>query len=393
MATWRKVIVSGSSAELTAIGVGLNEPKATAGTISASNKIYASSSLPASPIAGELAVLIKGANGEIQYTGSNAIAPSLAALTFGDGLSGTAASFNGSTAVSFGLDTGSIAGSGITAMTDGSGIEVNLGDNLMFQGSGIAVDSASLADTARGISASAAGLSIKIAASNAHGLSFNGSGQLSASFVAGAALTAGSGIRLTGGATDYDGTAGLSISVDTGSIAGEGLTAASATLQVKGASSLTDEKLVRWDNGNSQFVDSTITDTGTAITLGAAATTVTIPGNLTVVGTASFQHSTNVSIADSFLLMSSGSTSDVAFGIIGQTGSAAKDSVGWQYNAADRFGLVTGSVIATGEGGVFAGFASLLVNTTDTAQAASDPYMAETGNFLVDGSDNVYVYF
>ena len=100
-----------------------------------------------------------------------------------------------------------------------------------------------------------------------------------------------------------------------------------ATVAIQGAASLTNNLLPKW-NGTG-FSNSNITDSGTLVTIGSGATSgvtvaagginvtgnsifnqnLIVTGDLTVAGTASFQNTENVLIADKFLLLASGSNS------------------------------------------------------------------------------------
>ena len=389
MASWKKVIVSGSDARLGGIGVGVDP---TSGQISASGKIFATTST--STGLATYNVVIKGANGEFKHTSSLAITPTNATLTLGSGLTG--GSYNGSANVDAGVDSGSLAGAGLTTGT--TSFVVGAGNNITVAANAIHVNTGSLVDTDFGLSADAGDISgltaNKIGIDIGTGLSFS-SGDLTADFVAGDALTDGDGIV----DFTYDGSSGVAIGVDSASIAGTGLEATSVSNKISllGHGSLVTNKLTKWDG--SKLVSSGISEVANTITLGDSNDTVTVAGNLVVAGTASFQHSSDVSIADPFFLMASGSGTDSAFGIIGQTGSGNLDGIGWIYNPSfaeqgttkPRFTFVTGSNVANGgTAGVAAGAASLLVSSTDTSE--TDEYMAATGNMLVNSGD-IYIYF
>jgi hypothetical protein len=101
-------------------------------------------------------------------------------------------------------------------------------------------------------------------------------------------LTAGAG--LTGGG---DITASRTFNVG----AGTGITVNADDIAITGAGSLTTNYLTKW-NGTS-FVNSTITDDGTTVTVG---------GNLTVNGTVSYINSTTVEIGDNIILLNRGVT-------------------------------------------------------------------------------------
>jgi hypothetical protein len=118
-----------------------------------------------------------------------------------------------------------------------------------------------------------------------------------------------------------------------------------ATVAVSGAAALTNNYLNKW-NGHA-FVNSNITDDGTSVTVLGAATNgltvqaggtkvtgdsffynnLTVQGNITVNGTASFINTENVLVKDKFILIASGSSTLTDAGIIAayntnMTGSA-----------------------------------------------------------------------
>ena len=118
-----------------------------------------------------------------------------------------------------------------------------------------------------------------------------------------------------------------------------------ATVAVSGAAALTNNYLNKW-NGHA-FVNSNITDDGTSVTVLSAATNgltvqaggtkvtgdsffydnLTVQGNITVNGTASFINTENVLVKDKFILIASGSSTLSDAGIIAayntnMTGSA-----------------------------------------------------------------------
>ena len=86
----------------------------------------------------------------------------------------------------------------------------------------------------------------------------------------------------------------------------------SGSLRLKNYSSLSANKVLKWDNSNNQLTDSILTDDGS---------TVTIAGNLTVNGTTTTIDSTTVSIKDNMMEYASGN--DVA------GGGANSVDIGW----------------------------------------------------------------
>ena len=118
-----------------------------------------------------------------------------------------------------------------------------------------------------------------------------------------------------------------------------------ATVAVSGAAALTNNYLNKW-NGHA-FVNSSITDDATTVTILSSATSglvvqaggtkvtgdsffydnLTVQGNITVNGTASFINTENVLVKDKFILIASGSSTLTDAGIIAaynvnMTGSA-----------------------------------------------------------------------
>lgn len=112
-----------------------------------------------------------------------------------------------------------------------------------------------------------------------------------------------------------------------------------ATVAVSGAAALTNNYLNKW-NGHA-FVNSNITDDGTSVTILSAATNgltvqaggtkvtgdsffynnLTVQGNITVNGTASFINTENVLVKDKFILIASGSSTLTDAGIIAAYGT------------------------------------------------------------------------
>jgi len=396
MAGWKKVVVSGSDARLTSIGVGSGIlAPSTDGQISASGKLFATTAVPSTPIAGEFNVVIKNSNGEFAITGSDAITPVLKTLTKGDGTTmvntstgATVSGFDGSVGVSVGIDTGSLAGNGLT--DTGGALNVGEGTNITVRSTDIIVNTASLCDTSKGLQGTTTAGKIEVKLASAGGIAFNGSGELSASFVAGATLSAGNGITMT----DYDGLNARTAAVNVAGLSGEGIEsdgAGSPNFRIKNSNNLTTNRLIKW-NGT-QFVDSLASDTGTVLTLGVGGTDTVVAGNLRVDGTASFTQADNLSIRDPFITLNSSSTAAASdtFGIIGSVSDT--HAIGWNYGGSSnpRWTMTSGSLLSSGgDYGTLVGAASLLVNSTSTSE--SDTFMAQEGNFMVS-SDEIYVYF
>ena len=131
---------------------------------------------------------------------------------------------------------------------------------------------------------------------------------------------------------------------------GEGITSftydgsTTATVSLKGATSLTDNKLIKWDNTGNQVENSSITDTGALVTVAVDTTfseNVDIVGDLVVSGTASFQNTENLLIADRFALFASGSVAAGDGGIIVQQGTQDVGELYGYDSGTNRWGFIS----------------------------------------------------
>lgn len=159
---------------------------------------------------------------------------------------------------------------------------------FMYDGSAAAAKYLNL-DTATGIS---------ISSSNILSL-----GSIPNSALANSAVTVvgGAGLTATAGATSLGGTT----TVDVG--AGLGIDVAANAVAVKGASALSDDTLVMWDDTNGKFIDSPISDDGTSVTVGDSRHLI-IAGNLTVSGTTTTVNSNTVAIGDNIIVLNADET-------------------------------------------------------------------------------------
>ena len=399
MATWKKVIVSGSDAALKSIGLGTADPTGTAGEVSASGKIYATTAEQTGQATYN--VVIKGPNGEFMHTASNAISPALNALTIGSGLSASVASPNGQSYdgtydVTLVFDSASAAGDGLTTTSTAGELTIQRqsNSNLTLGANGLGVDSGSLVDATKGLAAGNGTNNIGINAGS--GLGFSNTGLLTASFQAGAALSAGNGILIVDSSapntgTTYTGENARVVKVDSASLAGDGLAAGNGTndIQLKNVGNLTADTVLKWDNSNKQLVDSTITQNGSAIALGTSSETVTIAGNLIVQGDATFSDADTLRIKDDFITLASGSPSATAFGIIGQQGTGNTDGVGWVYDTAGSWIQTTdANPQGAGSQGTTVGRAGLNIDST---RASATTAQEKDGNIIIESGD-IYIY-
>jgi hypothetical protein len=154
-----------------------------------------------------------------------------------------------------------------------------------------------------------------------------------------------------------------------------------ATVAVSGAADLTANLLPKWTGAG--FSNSNITDNGTLVTVGSGATSgltvqagginvtgnstfnqnLVVTGDLTVAGTASFQNTENVLIADKFLILASGSTSLTDGGFIVASSTAAGGASGSAF------------FIEAASAGVYGRFAVAYNVHASSSTVAADEYM------------------
>lgn len=210
----------------------------------------------------------------------------------------------------------------------------------------------------------------------------------------GTAITGTTSIQLTGansslsgsfsGSFQGDGSAitGVSASLILSSLDfGTGLAYNSASyngsqniqIAVSGAAQLSDNTVVKWNSADGKFVDTNITDNGTLVQVSVDADfqqDVTISGDLTVQGTASFQNTQNLLVADRFVLFASGSNTTGDGGIVVQQGTQNVGELFGYDSVATRWGF-TSSFAADSSG--FAPVAYVGAVQTGTGQTATSP--------------------
>lgn len=358
---WKKIISSGSNAQLNSLNVNF-DLDGDVGVISASNKIFASSSLLSSPVSSFNVAILSGSStnagvGTFEHTGSSAFS-----RVFQNSLTSPAlldsVSYNGSAIDTTAVNSGSLAGGG---MIGGTGqISRPLGTMLIeaVSNGGITVDEESVGVTTSGnsIADTAAGLTYNSSANelqlNIHSTMKFSSGQLSkkapneAGGASGSALAAGTGISMT----NYDYSGASTIIVNTASLdtpSGGGIVAEYDKFNFHtGSSVLTNNSPIHF-NGDSIFESRTnIVDNGSTVTISAANRLTTIASDtFSVQGTANYAHESSFNVADKFIVVNSssspsindpfgymgqnGTNSTVMWGFTGSAGSAADPGRGW----------------------------------------------------------------
>ena len=211
------------------------------------------------------------------------------------------------------------------------------------------------------------------------------------------ALTFGDG--LTGAA--FDGSSAITTAVGAGAL----ITVTADAVMVT-TSSLTTNQLPKL--GSNALVGSNISDTGTQVQIGASAVSgvtiaagginvtgnstfnnnLVVSGDLTVAGTASFQNTQNLLIADQFILLASGSNTLIDGGIIVASGGLSGSALYLEVASTGTYGrwAVSSQVHAS---------ASTVTADEYMVSAkinqASNPSAAPTWGNTTNGSGNIWV--
>lgn len=171
---------------------------------------------------------------------------------------------------------------------------------------------------------------------------------------------------------------------------GTGITAfsfdgtASQTVSVSGSSALTTNYVTKWTGD--AFANTTITDDGSLVTFTQDAI---FQGDITVQGTASFQNTENLLVADRFVLFASGSSTAGDGGIVVQQGT---QNIGELYgfdSAVERWGF-TSSFDATATSYTPDAFVAAVIDIQQAGHADVARYQ-KNGNIKIDNGD-IYIY-
>lgn len=436
MATWKKVIVSGSTANLASLQVD----DLTNGYVVIGG---GGSNLTARAVSGSGAILASGGSGIVlsgsfsgSFTGDGSgltgvVATNPNGLTNGEGIS--AFSYNGLTAQT-------VAISGAVDLTNNVIIKWDNNANKVAVSS--MTDNGTIVSGTTSLQFSGANTQLTGSFTGSHIGVFSGSFSgsitsvvVSSSFASTAslaytasrlvnALTIGNG--LTG--TSYDGSSPVTVAVGAGALIG-----VSAGTTAVNTSSLTTNQLPKY-SGNA-LAGSNVSDNGTTITLAGTTTNVTstnfqvgtnkltvdsgtgntviagtlsvtgntsITGDLTVQGTASFQNTQNLLVADKFILLASGSSNLTDGGIIvsnGGGGAAGYSGSAWylETTSAGSYGRwatayqlhASASTAVADEYAVTAKINQASNPTVDPTWGGST---SGTGNMWITNAGDIFIY-
>jgi hypothetical protein len=208
------------------------------------------------------------------------------------------------------------------------------------------------------------------------------------------ATTAASGLSHSGSFSgsfqgDGSGLTGVTAVVGSSLTQGTGITAftfngsAPATVQVSGSSTLSANNITKWTGD--AFANSNITDNGSLVTISA---NTVFSKDIVVQGTASFQNTENLLVADRFALFASGSTTAGDGGIIIQQGTQGVGELYGFENSAARWGF-TSSFDASLSSFTPDAFVATVIDI-QAGQADIARYQ-KTGNIKIDNGD-IYIY-
>ncbi len=432
MASWKKVIVSGSSAELAQLAVDTN--------ITASGNISSSGDIVAKDLtlSGDISVTALSATsitGSVISASSELIAGTIVndSTVAGTSLTGSfSGSFKGEylnsdgTALTAEWDgtrdgnsqiTGSGAGPSLV-LSGSTGTDLEVKKNAIIRGDLDVVGVFNSPITASIISASNSLIAGTTTLDSLTVSTITNDSAVAATKLTGSFTGSFKGEYLNSDGTaltaEWDGTRDGNSQI-TGSGAGPSLVLSGSTgddLLVKNNAKV-EGKILATDFDTIAVGNVTLFDTvgDSDLTIGAETTTVKLPGdlielgngagdivdikgNLKVAGTASFNHSTNLSVADKYILLNSGSVSAGDGGIVIQQNTNGKGELFGYDSSANRFGI-TGSFNAdTSADFVPDAFMSMVVsgsagqNTPDVAPARYQ----QAGNIFAAANGDIYIY-
>ena len=408
MAEWKKVVISGSTANLANVQVD---------SLSSGVVTGAGGNLTTTAVNGTgNIVATTGASGLVHtgsftgsFTGDGSGITGLTtdgSITDGNGIADF--TYNGSANVVIKVDSGSLAGAGLgtnnstlTVNVDDTGIEIN-SDTLRLKDDG--VTAAKLADTAVTAGTYGSTTAVPRFVVDAQGrLTSASTVAISTSFDV--AADSGTTDTVNGGETlTFAGGTGVSTTVSNNNIAidiASGIISSSTQIDalfnldgIVSASAFTSpsQGTVRATiNGANTDVDTGLQTGDSPTFVGITATgNALIQGDLTVQGTTTTLSTTNTTIKDKFVLLNSGSANPDEGGLVIDEGSGTGHA--FIYDAGDgRFG-VNKSVSSTASTANSEAYVSLVVDQDNGAHDITDTEYHKRGNIKVDSSNDIFIY-
>ena len=150
-------------------------------------------------------------------------------------------------------------------------------------------------------------------------------------------------------------------------------------------------RIATWSDGDSLSGDAGLTYAGSVLSVGSSTfgTDVNVAGNLIIAGTASFQHTDSLVVADRFILLNSGSSSGDG-GIIIQTDASAQGAAfGWD-DSATRFSLQVDTKLGASATSIAPDAYVAAVVDVDAGMSDIAAHLVN-GNIKIDSGD-IYIY-
>jgi len=231
-----------------------------------------------------------------------------------------------------------------------------------------------------------------------------GSGSIANSRLVNDNITIGNATVELGGSTTLAAT-GFNSGSFSGSFEGDGsgLTGIATNLDVSGSDGtglsidLKTQDLTI--GGTANEIETTVA--GTTVTIGlpddvTITQDLTVNRNLTVVGTASFQHETNLEVSDRFIRMASGSSAAGDGGIVIQQSADGTGEVFGFENSVSRWAVSSSFDGSDSTFNAEAYMAAVLEGSADTATAIAsavpDSKYNAKGNIWISDSENIWIY-
>lgn len=179
---------------------------------------------------------------------------------------------------------------------------------------------------------------------------------------------------------------------------GSGLEGLVSTLSVTGSDGTTGAVNLKTQGltitGAANEINTTVS--GQTVTVGlrddvTITNNLTVNNNLTVLGTASFQNATNLEIRDRFVLLASGSNTTGDGGLVVQQGTQDVGEVFAFDSGTTRWG-VTGSFNAASSSFVPQAFMAAVVEGTSGDPASAPARYVAKGNLFIGSDESIWIY-
>lgn len=376
MATWKKVVVSGSNAELNQVNVGNVQQLTTDPTSTRLSGSFSGS------FQGSLQSVLAGVNrpnivsydiatGTFSYQGTGSFTATSASYVPSSGVDGPLG-MNSILSASNAL-TSSLAQKTTGALTQGTGVAA-----FTFDGS---------TNTTVAVSGAATLTTDKIT-------KWTGTAFADSSLTDnGTTITGATSLQLTGANTQLTGSFTGSFKGD-----GSGLSGLATVLAITGSNGT---------SGSVNLVSQGLTITGTTneietsvsnqtVTIGLPDNVVignnlTVNNNLTVLGTASFQNTSNLEVADRFILLASGSNTAGDGGLVVQQGTQNVGELFGFDSGTTRWGVTSSFNAANPSYTPDAFMAAVVEGTAASPTGVPGRYVAK-GNMFIGNDESIWIY-